>query len=322
LLTRHSLRRPPAKKRERRSRALTAEERAERRRQRKQEQSMFRRAEMNDTIGALRTTIQTAETNQGDILDLAVQRIKDYKQRILSLQEELATRSSGKRLISMEGAQNAKFFGFELPNKPTMRAAAASGERAVKRSAVVAPSSGLSMPFSAVFHESTVALVIGDFTGRIVDANRQFQQMLGWPLEELRGRRMLQFSHPEDTQSSCASINAQVQGTSGPTVLTRRTLCRNGTYMDVNAICWVVRDADNKPVYWASVMYPRDSMEPTHALASVAAISASVGGDSSEGPERPAVGVPASPSGLSCPVPEVGLCKVEPSPDAFRDAYV
>jgi len=233
---------------------------------------MSRRQEMNDAMNELKDAVQTTETNQGDILDLAVIRLREYQARVKSLEEQLQSRAGGKRLI-MDNDQGHKFTLHEGVNKgphPLLR-----GERAAKRALVVAPSPGLGMSFTTVFNESSIGMLMGDFNGRILDANRMFQQMLGWSLDDLRGRRMLQFTHPDDTQHSCASINAQVHSNASPTVLSKRIFCRSGAYLDVSVVCWIVRDVDHKPLYWASIMYPRDSIEPSVALATVAAISAS-----------------------------------------------
>lgn len=48
-------------------------------------------------------------------------------------------------------------------------------------------------------------LCTGDVEGRLVDVNPAFERVLGWPMDQVRGRPFIEFVHPDDHASTLAA---------------------------------------------------------------------------------------------------------------------
>ncbi len=66
--------------------------------------------------------------------------------------------------------------------------------------------------FRAVFESALVGIARLDLSGRIVDTNRAMQEMFGYLLDELRGRPLRDFVHPEEADARRARFQGSRRG--------------------------------------------------------------------------------------------------------------
>lgn len=94
----------------------------------------------------------------------------------------------------------------------------------------------------AVFEKTHVGIVITDLEGRIVDANRAYEAMLGYSVEELRGRSFAEFTHPDDVAENLRRFG-EARAARDDLRIEKRYVRRDGgvVWVDISAI--LVRDA-------------------------------------------------------------------------------
>ncbi|WP_319945321.1 sensor domain-containing diguanylate cyclase [Nocardia macrotermitis] len=84
--------------------------------------------------------------------------------------------------------------------------------------------------FRIVFDSADIAIAIGDTDGTLVDTNRGLAQMIGVPVEQLRGISIYDFAHPDDQEEIRALIfDKLVPAGEGSVKLERRLLRKDGT---------------------------------------------------------------------------------------------
>ncbi|NUP29483.1 MAG: diguanylate cyclase [Nocardia sp.] len=64
----------------------------------------------------------------------------------------------------------------------------------------VRPSKQSDERYRVVFENAAVAIAIGDTNGVLLDANQKLADMIGVPIDELRGISVYEFAHPEDRE--------------------------------------------------------------------------------------------------------------------------
>lgn len=83
--------------------------------------------------------------------------------------------------------------------------------------------------FERVFENRCVGVVICDFTGHILESNRQFAQMIGYQPEELQGLSVAKITHPDDLPREAAALKPLTEGRISKVVLEKRYLRKDGT---------------------------------------------------------------------------------------------
>lgn len=107
--------------------------------------------------------------------------------------------------------------------------------------------------FRVVFDNAAVAIAVVDTRGLMVDANPTLSEMMGLPVEALRRRSILDFTHPDDRAYAEASIlHDLLDAGSGTVRLDLRYLRPDGSYG------WGS---------WATTLVPETSGRPPYLLA-------------------------------------------------------
>jgi len=101
--------------------------------------------------------------------------------------------------------------------------------------------------FRAVFESALVGIARIDVNGRLVDANRALQEMFGYLLDELRGRPLRDFLHPEEADASNRDFKDLADGTIDHTRAERRIVRKDGHPLWVNLTATLVRDSCTRP---------------------------------------------------------------------------
>lgn len=84
--------------------------------------------------------------------------------------------------------------------------------------------------FRLIFDHAVVAIAIGDTHGRLLDANKALADMIGVPVEALRGISVYEFAHPEDRQEIRSRVYEQlVPARAGAVKLERRLIRADGS---------------------------------------------------------------------------------------------
>ncbi|GAB6187057.1 sensor histidine kinase [Thermopirellula anaerolimosa] len=83
--------------------------------------------------------------------------------------------------------------------------------------------------FHRVFENACVGVVICDFTGHILEANRQFAQMLGYRPDELQGASIADITHPDDMTRETETLTPLAEGRISKVVLEKRYLHKSGS---------------------------------------------------------------------------------------------
>lgn len=83
--------------------------------------------------------------------------------------------------------------------------------------------------FERVFENRCVGVVICDFTGQILESNRQFAEMIGYHPDELQGLSVAKITHPDDLPREAAVLKPLTEGRISKVVLEKRYLRKDGT---------------------------------------------------------------------------------------------
>ncbi len=90
-----------------------------------------------------------------------------------------------------------------------------SSKTAAKLSAEVKRQRNYYSPFHSLFSHSPVGMVVMDLDGRLVQANRAMENLLGYSVAELKNQYLSIFIHPEDSLSYIENLGALQEGRIG-----------------------------------------------------------------------------------------------------------
>jgi PAS domain S-box-containing protein len=110
----------------------------------------------------------------------------------------------------------------------------------------------------AMFSQAAVGIAIADEEGRFVEANDMACQMLGYPLERLRGRSWSELTHPEDLRRTRDCINRLRQGDISSYSLEKRYLRSDGAPVWSNTTVTLLRGSDGQPDRYFGILQPLD----------------------------------------------------------------
>jgi PAS domain S-box-containing protein len=105
--------------------------------------------------------------------------------------------------------------------------------------------------FRLVFERSTAGMLIGDASGEIIRANKSFCDIVGYSEDELRGRSIIDITHPEDAVKTVAYLREAQQHRAPSYDLEKRYVRKNGEVVwgrasavfllpEGRPACWVV----------------------------------------------------------------------------------
>ncbi|RMG00939.1 MAG: PAS domain S-box protein, partial [Planctomycetota bacterium] len=85
--------------------------------------------------------------------------------------------------------------------------------------------------FQTIFERAAIGLVLADFDGRFVRVNRAFAEWLGYTPEELEGRQIAEFSHPDDVVREIEEFTILVTGEKDGIVFEKRYRHKDGRFL-------------------------------------------------------------------------------------------
>lgn len=109
------------------------------------------------------------------------------------------------------------------------------------------PSSALDHGAAERFFELSIdMLTFADFTGYFRRLSPSWERTLGWSLEHLTSRPMIEFVHPDDRERTLAK-NREVRAGGAAFAFENRYLCKDGSY---KRLLWnAVADVEHQVIY-------------------------------------------------------------------------
>jgi diguanylate cyclase (GGDEF)-like protein/PAS domain S-box-containing protein len=101
--------------------------------------------------------------------------------------------------------------------------------------------------FRAVFESALVGIARVDLVGRLVEANRALEEMLGLGTDELRGRVLHELLHADEAEASQREWKDLIDGALDHSRAERRIIRRDGQPVWVNVTVSMVRDQSGRP---------------------------------------------------------------------------
>ena len=104
------------------------------------------------------------------------------------------------------------------------------------------------------FERSAIGIVMADSTGRIVAANRVFQDMLGYTDSELYERTFLEITYKEDRTDNWKLVKELVEGRRQSFQIQKRYCRKDGTLVWVRNNVVRVRGIDDAEPFWFGIV--------------------------------------------------------------------
>ncbi len=108
--------------------------------------------------------------------------------------------------------------------------------------------------FRAVFEEAATGIGIADLDGTVLEANDALIRMFGGSDQLLRGRKVTDWKHPEDTPHLWRLYDELVQGEREHYRVEKAFYRPDGTVLWTNLTVSLLRDADGRPQYQLALM--------------------------------------------------------------------
>lgn len=108
--------------------------------------------------------------------------------------------------------------------------------------------------FEAIFASADVGIGVADLNGRILAVNQALQAMLGYSLEELRGRPVDEFFHPDHAPTAAAEHAALSTGQIEAIHTRRQFRHRDGREVSASLSVRLVRDGSGHPLHELAVL--------------------------------------------------------------------
>jgi PAS domain S-box-containing protein len=104
--------------------------------------------------------------------------------------------------------------------------------------------------FRAIFEGAGIGITLVDGKGRMQENNPALQELLGYSAEELRGKPLADFAHPDDVTADLAShVGVMAQDNGGKYRLEGRYIRRDGRLCWAKVIVSLVRERRGKPQF-------------------------------------------------------------------------
>jgi len=100
-----------------------------------------------------------------------------------------------------------------------------------------------------VFENSAIGIVLADPTGAIVEANRAFQELLGYTNQELQALTYVDITHEADIRRGAKVIHELVSGTKREVQIEKRYRHKDGRFIWCRATGTVIPGSDRTPRY-------------------------------------------------------------------------
>jgi two-component system, cell cycle sensor histidine kinase and response regulator CckA len=109
--------------------------------------------------------------------------------------------------------------------------------------------------FRAIYESTAMGIGLIDTSGRVVDHNRAFGEMLGQPDEELAGKELSEFTAGDEASVGDALFDELVGGQRESYALEQRYRRADGEVLWGHLTASVVRDADGNPEFTVGMMH-------------------------------------------------------------------
>ena len=100
-----------------------------------------------------------------------------------------------------------------------------------------------------VFENSAIGIVLADPSGRFVEANRAFQELVGYTNQELKSLTYVDITHEEDLPRGAEVIRQLLSGTRREVQIEKRYRHKDGRFIPVRATGTVIPGSDRSPRY-------------------------------------------------------------------------
>ncbi|WP_027347046.1 putative bifunctional diguanylate cyclase/phosphodiesterase [Hamadaea tsunoensis] len=101
--------------------------------------------------------------------------------------------------------------------------------------------------FKAVFADAAIGIGIGDLSGRILEVNQALCEMLGYSVEELRGLKAADFTHPADDPEVWAQLGELFAGRTDHFRVQKAYYRRDGEEIWTDLVVSLIRAQDGTP---------------------------------------------------------------------------
>ena len=108
--------------------------------------------------------------------------------------------------------------------------------------------------FRAIFERAAIGIALVTLQGRILHANPELQEMLGYTAEDLRGKRFPKITHPDEAEAVPHLIRAAIAGKQSRVHIEKRYFHKDGRIIWADVNCRLHRDAAGKPLFAISVI--------------------------------------------------------------------
>ncbi len=103
--------------------------------------------------------------------------------------------------------------------------------------------------FRMIFQSAGIGMDLTDLKGRYVETNRALQEMLGYAEEELRGKSILDVTHPEDAEIELAPLQALAAGKIEHFQMEKRYYRKDGSLLWARLTVSLGRNQEDEPQY-------------------------------------------------------------------------
>jgi diguanylate cyclase (GGDEF)-like protein/PAS domain S-box-containing protein len=104
--------------------------------------------------------------------------------------------------------------------------------------------------YRATFEQAPVGVVHTSFEGLILRCNTRFAEILGYPPEEITGKRVLQLTAPEDVAQSLEHLKRPSNGGAQPSSFEKRFIRKDGSLTWVKLTISIQRDGEGRPLHY------------------------------------------------------------------------
>ena len=119
--------------------------------------------------------------------------------------------------------------------------------------------------FRTVFEQAPVGMIIGTTDGHFLRANRCLCEMLGYAEEELIGRRILDFTHPDDAAKEHELAESVLRGEKPSFTCEKRHIHKDGRLIWGRIMVSLVRDDSGRPDYFLAINEDIDELRRNEA---------------------------------------------------------
>jgi PAS domain S-box-containing protein len=107
---------------------------------------------------------------------------------------------------------------------------------------------------AAVFDQVAVGLAVSSIDGRIIEVNRKFAELLGYAPDELRGRAILDITHPDDSQTSGDAMRRIAERRIAAMTFEKRYIRKDGTELWSWTTGTLLEGPEGQPPYLLGVI--------------------------------------------------------------------